>query len=137
MPEVYDWVSDMQRQSALSGRKPREWALQVGGHLTVSLLLPALRAAIGQELPSGPHGCTEGSCYPATGNLLIGRAVNLSATSTCGLNGPEQYCIVSHLQVRRHMNTHTLTGELWQPSHHIVFSDSCISFCIWHFKPLV
>nr|XP_061780709.1 laminin subunit beta-2-like [Nerophis lumbriciformis]XP_061780717.1 laminin subunit beta-2-like [Nerophis lumbriciformis] len=91
------------------------------------LLMLALKVT-GQDQPSGPHGCTDGSCYPATGNLLIGRAVNLSATSTCGLDGPEHYCIVSHLQEsdkcfecnsqhaydpHRHRNSHRIDNVIY------------------------
>uniref|UniRef100_A0A8C7IWR6 Laminin, beta 2 (laminin S) n=1 Tax=Oncorhynchus kisutch TaxID=8019 RepID=A0A8C7IWR6_ONCKI len=61
------------------------------------LASPALAYATARE-PDHAHGCTHGSCYPATGDLLVGREKSLKASSTCGSRKKDPYCIVSHLQ---------------------------------------
>ncbi|XP_062856618.1 laminin subunit beta-4-like [Trichomycterus rosablanca] len=42
--------------------------------------------------------CDGNLCYPSLGDLMVGRAAQLSATSTCGLNGPQNYCILGYLE---------------------------------------
>lgn len=38
--------------------------------------------------------CKNSTCYPATGNLLIGRTESFTASSTCGLNKPVSILII-------------------------------------------
>ncbi|XP_076344696.1 laminin subunit beta-1-like isoform X3 [Tachypleus tridentatus] len=60
-----------------------------------------LRLQVIDEGRTYPRACNESSCYPAVGNLLIGRQKYLWASSTCGQQKKERFCIVSHLKERK------------------------------------
>ncbi|KAM9681305.1 laminin subunit beta-2-like isoform 1-T1 [Dama dama] len=75
----------------------------LGPLLALLLLLPPMVPAprtSAQEVPDvmPPPSCSGGNCHPPTGNLVIGRVQSLRTSSTCGLHGPELYCVVSKLQ---------------------------------------
>ncbi|XP_062455329.1 laminin subunit beta-4 [Rhea pennata] len=63
--------------------------------LSILLHLMLLRPQYAQD------ACDAGSCHPAIGDLLLGRSKQLTASSTCGMNGPQKYCIVGYLEAEQ------------------------------------
>uniref|UniRef100_F6YTR2 Laminin subunit beta 4 n=1 Tax=Monodelphis domestica TaxID=13616 RepID=F6YTR2_MONDO len=61
-------------------------------HLTFFMHLVLLSLSEVQD------GCHNGSCHPTVGDLLVGRSDQLTASSTCGLDGPQKYCVLGYLE---------------------------------------
>ncbi|XP_074521304.1 laminin subunit beta-4 [Halichoeres trimaculatus] len=61
-------------------------------------LFPAVRLQDQQDPQDQEDQCPGGSCNPLLGDLMVGRGAQLSASSTCGLDGPQKYCIIGYLE---------------------------------------
>nr|XP_046250599.1 laminin subunit beta-4 [Scatophagus argus] len=59
------------------------------------VLIPAARL---QDFQDYQDQCPGGFCNPQLGDLMVGRASQLSASSTCGLDGTQNYCIIGYLE---------------------------------------
>ncbi|XP_010021082.1 PREDICTED: laminin subunit beta-4, partial [Nestor notabilis] len=53
------------------------------------------------RLQHAQDDCAAGSCHPAVGDLLLGRSKQLTASSTCGMNSPQKYCIIGYLEAEQ------------------------------------
>ncbi|XP_055078728.1 laminin subunit beta-4 [Periophthalmus magnuspinnatus] len=60
------------------------------------LFLTGLFSSVHLQAPE--RGCPGGSCNPQIGDLMVGRAAQLSSSSTCGVDGPQNYCIIGYLE---------------------------------------
>ncbi|AWP03505.1 putative laminin subunit beta-3 [Scophthalmus maximus] len=68
----------------------------VKSHCNLTFLPPFTALAAASQAQTD---CSRGACYPPSNNLLLGRADQLRASSTCGLTGSEVYC--TPYQLRR------------------------------------
>uniref|UniRef100_A0A8C8SN51 Laminin subunit beta 4 n=1 Tax=Pelusios castaneus TaxID=367368 RepID=A0A8C8SN51_9SAUR len=64
----------------------------ISHHICLSLCSVLIRFLHAQD------DCDSGSCHPITGDLLVGRSGQLTASSVCGLTGPQKYCIIGYLE---------------------------------------